>query len=84
MTEESDMKKWVKKLRSIALVALITVALSGKAYAEGEEETVPDTPPQFIAPAALPLSNTDDPDTPANEVSAATETDTRVSSVGRS
>ncbi len=69
MTEESDMKKWVKKLRGIAFAALLTVALSGKAYAEADEGQIPETPPQFIAPAseaaspdaAAPVSENDGP-----------------------
>ena len=63
------MKKWVKKLRGIAFAALLTVALSGKAYAETDEGQIPETPPQFIAPAsetaspdaAAPVSENDVP-----------------------
>ena len=46
------MKKWVKKLRGVAIATLVTVALSGKAYAEADEGQIPDAPPQFIAPVS--------------------------------
>ena len=53
------MKKWVKKLRGLALATMLTVALSGKAYAEAEEGQIPETPPQFIAPASETASVND-------------------------
>ncbi len=65
------MKKWVKKLRGIAFAALITVALSGKAYAETDEGQLPETPPRFIAPASETASCETITETSSDEVPAA-------------
>ena len=64
------MKKWLQNLSGAVIASLLTVTLSGKAYASepGEQTALPDSPPQIneYAPQAAPSVPAQDVSSPGS------------------
>ena len=48
------MKKWLQNLSSAVIASLLAITLSGKAYANAEDQTLPNESPTAVVEASEP------------------------------